>query len=98
MNSRFEDGSQRIDWTVHVPYLFNEILTNPGTSALEKPLQILGRVLHELAELAIEIDDPRLHLMMMDLTLYEAGDPDKTPESEQREIRKKLYKQCEKFA
>ena len=36
MNSRFEDGSQRIDWTVHVPYLFNEILTNPGTSALEK--------------------------------------------------------------
>jgi len=86
-----------LSWKVHLPNLLEEILTNPTTGALAMPLTILGHTLHELAELAIEIDDPRLHLMMLDLTLYEAGDPNKTDPAEITRIRNLLIDQCEQL-
>lgn len=77
-------------WRIHMPNLLQEIMNNPGTGMLAKPLTILGHKLHDLAELAIEIDDPRLHLLMMDLTLYEIGDPHETSMEDIEEARCKL--------
>jgi hypothetical protein len=86
-----------LKWRCHIPNLFQEILNNPGTSALARPLNLLGNRLHDLAELAIEIDDPRLHLMMMDLTLYEAGDPEKTPKNEVAKTRAELQRKIDQM-
>lgn len=91
--SRFVDGG--IAWRIHVPNLLNEIFCNPGTGMLTKPIQILGNILHELAELAVEIDDPRLHLMMIDLALYEVGDLNITPSEEYNRVRSEIVRQCE---
>ena len=83
-------------WRCHMPNLLNEILQNPGTSALHMPLRILGHTLHELAELAIDINDPRLHLMAFDLTLYETADPQQNPDEEdRRSTRAELVRRCE---
>lgn len=79
-----------LGWRVHTPNLLEEVLNNPGAAALKIPLQILGQKLNELGELAVEIDDPRLHLLMMDLTLYAQGDPDETPIDEIAETREAL--------
>lgn len=95
---KFSDrySANGIAWRCHMPNLLNEILQNPGTSALHMPLRILGHTLHELAELAIDINDPRLHLMAYDLTLYEAADPEQTPDTAQRrEFREELVRRCE---
>lgn len=91
--NRFTDTG--LHWRVHVPNLMKEILVNPGTSMLAMPLRLLGANLHELAELAIKIDDPRLHLMMIDLALYEVGDLNITPLAKYQETRAELVRQCE---
>ena len=80
-------------WRIHMPNLLEEALTNPGASALARPLNILGQKLCELAELAIEIDDPRLHLIMLDLALYSAGHPPETSLDEISKTRKELLRQ-----
>jgi hypothetical protein len=60
------------------------------------PFKILGHTLHELAELAIDIDDPRLHLMAFDLTLYETADPEKKENASARKVvRDELVRRCE---
>lgn len=75
--SRRKPASEPIEWKVHVPHLLSEILCNSGAQALETPLRILGSLLHDVAARAAEIDDPALNLLMLRLTMYEAGDPDK---------------------
>jgi len=91
--SRFE--SDGLAWRIHFPNLLKEILVNDGCKALAVPLNIIGQTLHDLAELAIEIDDPRLHLMMFDMTLYDVADLDKTDREESARTRKRLVEQCE---
>ncbi len=76
-------------WSCHTPNLLCEILCNPGMDIMTKPLQIFGHILSEVADRAIELDDPRLNLLMLRLTLYEAADldlPHVTPESLQEAI------------
>tara|TARA_R110000851_G_scaffold32845_5_gene87866 strand:- start:1880 stop:2329 length:450 start_codon:yes stop_codon:yes gene_type:complete len=90
-------NDNELKWRCHTPNLFREILVNPGTSALTMPLRLLGHRLHDLAELAIEIDDPRLHLMMMDLTLYDDGDPEKTPPEEIHKTRAELQRKIKQL-
>ena len=58
-------------WRINTPQLLKEICTNPGTSILGKPLSILGRKLHEVAERAAELNDPALNILMLELTLYD---------------------------
>ena len=57
----------------NLPGLLDEVLCNRGTEILKIPIQITKRILAELAELAIEIDDPRLHKMMLRLGLYDVS-------------------------
>lgn len=66
-----------MEWKCHTPNLLNEILSNNGTGALQKPLNIFGKLLAEVAERAAKIDDPELNLLMLRLTLYDQGDADK---------------------
>ncbi len=69
--------SERIGWKVHTPSLLRETLTNPGTAILAQPFRIFGQLLAEVATRAAEIDDPKLNILMMRLTLYEQADPEK---------------------
>ncbi|MEM1077434.1 MAG: hypothetical protein AAGI09_02805 [Pseudomonadota bacterium] len=82
-----------LNWRIHTPNLLQEVLNNKGAAALKVPLTLLGQKLHELAALSLEINDPRLHLMMMDLTLYAQGDPEETPLDEVSETRQALLAQ-----
>lgn len=67
-------GSQAT-WKVHTPNLLQEILTNNGMAMMHKPIAIFGRLLAEVAERAAVLDDPALNILMLRLTLYDAGDP-----------------------
>ncbi len=58
----------------YLPGLLGEVLNNPTCAILKIPIQITKDILRELAVLAIEIDDPRLHLMMIRLGLYDFDD------------------------
>lgn len=62
-------------WKIHTARLLEEVLQNPGTGILTKPLQILGKTLHEVAERASELNDPKLNALMLRLTLYDMADP-----------------------
>ena len=64
-----------LSWKCHSPRLFEEILINPGCSALQQPLIIFRSILGEVAQRCIEIDDDKLNLLMLRLTLYECADP-----------------------
>ncbi len=64
-----------LDWKCHTPRLFDEILLNPGTSALKQPLIIFRAILREVAQRAIELNDDELNLLMLRLTLYSCADP-----------------------
>lgn len=69
-------------WRTHLPNLLHEIACNPQVAILSVPLNIVAQQMAKLADLAIEIDDPRLHLLMMDLTLYENADPVRIPQEQ----------------
>lgn len=62
-------------WKAHLPRLFEEILANPSCGILRQPLLITNAILKEVAERAIELNDPKLHALMLRLALYEQGDP-----------------------
>lgn len=62
---------KKLQFDANLPGLLDEILCNNGTSILKMPIQIVKCILVELAELAVEIDDPRLHKLMLRLGLYE---------------------------
>jgi hypothetical protein len=68
-----------LKWKVHLPNLLDDIIPNLNRKGYEQvlaaPMVIFKQILKELAELAIEIDDPRLSLMMCRLTLFSASDP-----------------------
>jgi hypothetical protein len=69
--------SVRMGWKVHTPNMLAEILKNPGMGIFVQPLSIFARLLAEVAERAIELDDPQLNILMMRLALYEQADPQK---------------------
>jgi hypothetical protein len=70
-------GHVRLEWKVHTASLLSEVLNNKGAAILAQPLNIFGRLLAQVAERAAELDDPELNILMLRLTLYEQGDPEK---------------------
>lgn len=70
--------SEKLQWRVHTPSLLSQVLDNPGTQILEKPLQIIGSLLASVGERAAELNDPRLNALMIRLTIYSCADPEST--------------------
>ena len=73
----------------YLPGLLKEVLDNPTTGILRIPINITLDILAQLAQLAIEIDDPRLHIMMLRLGLYDV------PASERVEKIKQLKEELD---
>ena len=61
---------KKLQFDANLPGLLDEVLNNNGTGILRVPIMITKGILAELATLAIEIDDPRLHKLMLRLGLY----------------------------
>lgn len=68
-------GAEILDWKCHTPKLFAEILQNKGAAILRVPLMILLGILGEVAQRAIELNDPELSILMLRLTLFSSADP-----------------------
>lgn len=65
--------AKKLEFDVHLPNLLAEVLNNQSCWVLVTPINITKGLLAELAQLAIEIDDTRLHIMMLRLGLYEVS-------------------------
>lgn len=76
------EAARGMDWKIHTPNLLTEILKNRGTETLRTPINIFGKMLGAVAERAAEINDPRLNVLMLRLTLYDVADPEKHSISE----------------
>lgn len=64
---------KKLKFDAHLPNLLAEVLNNNTCWVLATPINITRGILAELAQLAIEIDDPRLHIMMLRLGLYDCS-------------------------
>ena len=60
-------------WKVDLPSFLKEIAECSKSTPYPKTFTILARVLGILTERAIEIDDPALNIIMMNLGLYEGA-------------------------
>ena len=79
----------KVHFDCYLPGLLKEVLDNPTTGILRIPINITLDILAQLAQLAIEIDDPRLHIMMLRLGLYDV------PASERVEKIKELKEEID---
>lgn len=68
-------GGGELKWRVNTPGLLNEILLNPATAILAKPLNIFGKLLALVGERAVELNDPVLNGLMCRLAIYSLADP-----------------------
>ena len=62
-------------WRVHVAKLLAEIMVNPACNTMKQPLLIFYDLLRAVDKRAIELDDPQLNRLMVQLTLYSVADP-----------------------
>lgn len=74
-------------WKVDLPRLLKEISECSKSTPYPVTFTILTRVLEILAERAIEIDDPALNIIMLNLGLYE-GAHDKNVDEVISQLRK----------
>jgi hypothetical protein len=69
--------TEKLEWKVHTHGLFQEIVgCGVSTSIFKHPLNILQRILEEVAVRAVELEDPQLNVLMMRLSLYSISNPD----------------------
>jgi len=68
-------NSSKLEWKVNTPQLLKEILVNNETSALRIPIAVFGRILAEVSDRALQLNDPKLNALMCRLALYEESDP-----------------------
>lgn len=73
----------KVHFDSNLPGLLKEVLDNPTTGILRIPINITLGILAELAQLALEIDDPRLHIMMLRLGLYDVSASERVKKIEQ---------------
>jgi hypothetical protein len=65
---------QTVHFRVHTPYLLKEIVENglvKNAGVLKTPLNILRNYLGLVAQRAIEINDPQLNILMLEMALYD---------------------------
>ncbi len=78
----------KMQFDSNLPGLLDEVLNNPTCSILYQPIGITKGILRELAQLAIDIDDDRLHILMLRLGLYEVNARERVKQI--KRLRKKL--------
>ena len=74
-DKKLVDKDITLRWKVNTPQLLKEIMSNNGMSILYAPINIYKDLLAELAERAIELNDPKLNALMCRMALYEVSDP-----------------------
>jgi hypothetical protein len=64
-------------WRLHTPAFLKEIteMKVDGIGVMSKPIQIFADILGQVAQRALELNDPQLNALMCRLTLYEESDP-----------------------
>lgn len=67
---------ENLKWKCHTPNLLGEILTNEQCAILKIPLNILARLLMQVAKRSSQLNDPQLNALMCRLTLYDIADPE----------------------
>ena len=78
---------KKLRFDCNLPGLLEEVLNNPTCAILKIPINITRTMLRELAQLAIEIDDDRLHVMMLRLNLYDMPNDKRVKEIKRLEDR-----------
>lgn len=66
---------EQLNWRVNTAGLFQEIISNNATAILTRPMQIMARLLAEVATRSADLNDPKLNALMCLLALYEISDP-----------------------
>jgi len=69
-------GEPQDMWKVHTVKLLNEVMSNDGVAILHKPIQIFARLLSDVGEVAIRINDPELNKLMVRLAIYSCACPE----------------------
>lgn len=63
---------QSLKWRSHLPNLLTEIVeNNPSAWALRIPILLTREILVEVAHRAIELNDPKLNVLMLRLAMYD---------------------------
>ena len=88
---------KKLQFDCNLPGLLEEVLNNPTCAILKIPINITRSMLADLAQLAIEIDDDRLHVMMLRLNLYDMSKDERVKEIDRLNDRifKKKMKELE---
>lgn len=85
-------GKEELTFNVSTVDLLNEVVNcalPPNMGVLKIPLNIFKNLLCQVAERAIEIDDPQLNVLMLKLGLYEVSPRDipRTIETQQERMK-----------
>jgi len=60
-----------LHFNLDAPQLLVEITNNENIGILKIPLNVLRMKLANVATIAIELDDPKLNILMLEMKLYE---------------------------
>ena len=82
-----KEDRKKMRFDCNLPGLLEEVLNNPTCAILKIPINITRSILADLAQLAIEIDDDRLHVMMLRLNLYDMSKDERVKEIDRLEDR-----------
>ena len=82
----------KLQFDSNLPGLLDEVLSNQTCSILYQPINITKGILAELAKLATEIDDDRLHVLMLRLGLYDVGANERVERI--KELRERIASGC----
>lgn len=85
---------KKMHFDSNLPGLLEEVLNNPTCAILKIPINITKGILAELAHLSIEINDDRLHVLMLRLGLYDLSAEERVKKIDElrEKVRKDLYK------
>lgn len=69
--------AKTVRWRCNTPQLLKEIgtISDKGAGIMKQPLNIFARILAEVSDRAIELNDPKLNSLMARLALYDQCDP-----------------------
>ena len=70
------EKQETLQWHVSTKQLLDELLSNFTSRQVIDPFKILYNILQQVAQRAIELDDFKLHQLMLRLHLYAISDPD----------------------